>query len=1715
MEDETDMIEQRDPLPLESLQPLPDKNLGRELEKGLYWNHLLTGDLSAVPEEVWRKAGAADETLPAAERDYRLTTSINRSWVVDHRSKSREEVRAAWPEIRHEMAEDLGVADNENEVYAGLSLRHREEPLRLQVRRLFRDNYEASLKGESPALPENADERRVCETAQAHARLAREEYMPLAESVSQGWSALKALESQVFPLPDLISGAPGLLRAVDTLADMEPDERYKVYSIARSLQSTEKLEAQPERFDRALVHGIRRGADDVRYSLWQGVGHLATAGAQGLAYLLDNPELHAAAEAGDKRLQVLHELRGLAHDEVFPIKLEGESSFMEELAIDVAGAIPAAALSFMGGAGFGCLALSATGASVAEARKRSPETGHALQTLAGLTAAALQTGISMGFNRIGGDVLNRTINHFAKARNAGFKGYSLAALKSLGSLSLETVLDLLAGKATGYAEQAMQELASRVDNVASNINWQELGQSETEIDTLLRDAAMNLPYYLIGAGRAALHHFRAPHSLLENTAVLESWGIDEATRRRIMEQPDIHAQSQALTQALCTSRRWGGAGMLVEALRALRLLNTEHHRVFNDVQDVCSFLNLPADTAAGKTPEPPARDMSSPEAQKEVNLLMNGRRTELLNARQLTPLIRIWDEWNHKAMGEWIRRPENFQERASRYVELSKDKTKALPREYRLDGYYTPYRAELVRNVVNDHMRELINLSYQYLMNTESLDSLRHSYKTEKIARARTEAKRQELIGHFCAALESAVRTGEAETPLNAFSAFLEKKYMERRRLAVHAPSWMRKAQIRDFENGYQTARHKILKYDRKKPRELWEAYRIMLGFRTCADVLLDVIPHSADFQELLNMGYSPENAFTHILQREMQGNYSEEAWNPQKLGAAQRNDVDNMQRFVGNKKTVARYMMLSGYRMESSPDGTGKTLWRITRPDGTKTPWFPSQGMVVNSLAGNARTLFLPSGRGLLLENIRNSYRYTPQGKGTFHAAFMYPPQPRRFTGFDHLASSASRDLCSLWLGNSTLYPIGLEFAPDYKKWKKFRGKIRHGSMKAIPDGSDGYLVKVRKMETPLTLVRTRFRIYWLRQLFSGGVAPEQVEKALLDSGTVSPEAMSEIKALGQDKKIILNRLKPAQRRAMLRKYPDGIKPGDKDKVSAELARRMADLNVLHLLSNLPAAKIPDSVREWFYNCAFSGSAPESKPFEDGYVRRLNRASADEVKLMIPQVVRFRKQGRQLELDAMLRDAYEPNEARRYEQGWCFSVGGTSAFQSAGQTHWNLLADPARGWKLLTPEERDELRTQISGVCRGREPELALQELSDVLQLYPGLRAYSSDVRLGGQVKRLNLDPIPSVNIAEPVYTLTENAEMFRPVVVKKGFTVDNEASLPAAWETDERVLPALQLLTELRRSITASPYADEKGIWWQQERYGGADGKRPRGLDERWNPEPGLGSFLKFYKRTSAMGDAGVPLQVCGVSLGGIREEDIDLSKLEHVTIYRSARMPEQQVRLMPGEPNAANPYQRKPYVVHTADGIPLFAASMARYEPKILQTFKPLNSFESDLARAYDFAANNRWRRRHVEHLLTDLLESRTRTPESWNRADESRINNMELFMQLFQDSRFSYYLETQNPATLTRGEALAAELGRLVLLAEFGTNQAQNVQELIRFSTKLRACDKDRILLQATLNRVVSPEPNRLRDVELSIPDDDDDDDDDGREFEPEPDHAEQY
>lgn len=1693
---ETIQLEEKKALPLESLPPLPAVDSGKEWEKTQYWSRLLTGDPADVPDEVRRKVEHADAPLPPQEQNYRLVHNINRSWLVDHSDLNREQVRSAWPELRRRMAQNLGVRDSEDEIYAGLSLQHAEQPTRQKVRDLYTRHYEDALKGKTFQRPETQDDLAVCEDAFRQGALVREECMPLAENISDAWELMKAQESTpYFSFPAVLRGMPGLVQAVDALADMEPEDRARVYAVARSLDSTRELEEKPGNLGEAMLQSMRRGATDLGHSALQGIGHVGTALVKGAGETFNSNKLRDISASADKRLQVLDELRRIAQGELFPIDLGEEAGLAEQMAVDAASAVPGAALAFMGGAGFGALTLAGTGAAVAEARRRSPEGRQELQVAAGILGGALQAGIYMGMSRIGARMLDRTIKDFLKAGSAGVKGYSLAALKGLGTLTLENAKLLLAGKAAQAAELGVQELAARVDNVASNIDWESFGDDFTDIEANMREAAMNLPFVLIAAGRAALHHFRSPSALLDNGELLAEWGVDEASRRQILQQQNIHVQNDMLREALCKSERWGGTGNLELLLRSLKLLNTEHHIGFREEKTARSFLRKRPDYPGLAHPKLKEPDVANPETREALYERGTGRKTPPLNADKAMPYLLMMDEWYQRAGGDKAFSPHKMKERAARHFEIVKDGKFGIPKHVQLNGLYNPNQETASRAIFNDAIVEVNNLTYRYLLNTESLDSLRRSYKSEKDARAKTEARRYRIHSELCAAIHRWLLGEPRKQVLDDLCETIGGLYDSRQHHTHHKPLWFRKVKREMFFNCYERACKKFYRPSRQDDPNLLEAYRIILGIRACAETLMEVIPHTRDFQDALTMGYSPQEIYTHMLRREFNEKLDLSVWNPKLLIHTTPEMGDNRHRLMKNQRKIKLYSELTGRTLESTPGGDGKKLWRMKRPDGSYTHWFDAPGYAVNSLVGNVETSFLPMGKNKLFDELSHARVMNEGYKLVHQRRRMFPLLQDSYLGFDHLGNSATRDLCALWKGDATLYRTGLEFATDVKNWIHYGGRRLDSTFKVLEGESDRYLVRHNMPMTPLSLAQMSFKVHWGRLMTSGWVSPAEVADLLLEEGYLTQNQYDRMITPG-----LLSRIDDGQfvgrvRRGARRQQSDRRLGGDYIGMCNRLADAMSRLNVVYMLADLQNAPLPDSVKQWFCTTPFSEwNASDIKADRHERFLKANRQAAEDVKELIPRIQAMRRKYNKenpIPLERYFRNAFEPEPSRRYEQGWCFALGGERPFRSAGQPFWNLLEAPERAWPLLPVQDRRLISTELAGFFGERPTEELLSELQDVLQRYPEIRAYGMARRDDDALYRMKLAPIRSADIVDPVYTKKGNRGVYDAESLECGYTMEHNAELPENLRNDERVLPAIRILSELRRSVAQVPYVDAQGIWWNLERYGGKTGKRPHQVDESWSVETGLEPLVDYYSRVadiaSAAGQNG-ELTVCGVQLGGIRPGELDSSSLKHVTVYRSELKPEHMIRLMPGEPDSGHPTQRAPYVVHTADGIPLYPNRMARDYMDIHNVLTPLPTFRSNLERAYDYDSNKGIRKAYMLESLYRLIRSRGAFPYLWRNGNERNINNKELFMQIFQDSRLPYYLARKDPRKLTRGEALTSELCRLSLLAEYGVDKEANIAKLVNFCTKLIADKDDIVAVHEIINRVVSPDPEHYKEEE---------------------------
>lgn len=175
----------------------------RDVERGRYWSKVLTGDVNTVPDAVRRKAGADDVSESAEQRNYKLLSAINRSWVVDHMNTPKEKVRSDWGRLRAEIADSLGVESDEHEVFCALSARREEENRREKARRLYEEAYLAGLYGRdlpesSAELSESAAEdpaleQRVRMMGQRAGQAERTELMPLMQHIHNATKSINAL----------------------------------------------------------------------------------------------------------------------------------------------------------------------------------------------------------------------------------------------------------------------------------------------------------------------------------------------------------------------------------------------------------------------------------------------------------------------------------------------------------------------------------------------------------------------------------------------------------------------------------------------------------------------------------------------------------------------------------------------------------------------------------------------------------------------------------------------------------------------------------------------------------------------------------------------------------------------------------------------------------------------------------------------------------------------------------------------------------------------------------------------------------------------------------------------------------------------------------------------------------------------------------------------------------------------------------------------------------------------------------------------------------------------------------------------------------------------------------------------------------------------------------------------------------------------------------
>ncbi len=1692
-----------DPLPRQGEMPRPAARRpsvpAPDAARERYWRSVLTGSAETVPDTVRQRAGQQDAGLSEEQSEYRLLSTINRSWAVDHLGVGKEQVRSGWARLREQLARRYDVADDERELFVALSVEAQDAPRREKVKARYEAQLQAALLGqeaplaqEDEGIEEMAGMRELELEAWRRGDDLRRRYLSLARDVAEGLNVFAGMEENAFSAPRVLASLPGFGRAVESLAQMDEPTRRVVYTLAQA----EYRDEHPQREEslwRTMRRATARGATSLGLGVGQALTHASVASLNAFGTMLGEEtgeSLRGSARALDQRSRIVEEIRHLLYDEVQPLEVGEEAGLASQLLVDAAGSTPTAIAACCGGAGFASLSLSGMGEAVAAARRRAPEGSQWLQYLAGVLGGGIQAAIYAGMSRVGGQMLSNAISSFARASGKGAGGYALASLSTLSAMGFEEAKLLFASKTADVVGLGTQELAARLEKTASNIDWKEYGDNAQDLEMNLREAAMTLPFILISSGRVALRHFRSRRAVLGEGYALQQWGIDEATREAVMKESDINRQGELLREALRSSRRWSAPGFIAEAMRALRLLNTDYFQAFKDQQAVVDFLKLPS--RGGQVPRPPLVPYSADNPEHTRLLRERHGGGEKVNARRLPMALQLYDEWVQKAhivpdpaagaeasSGEMLPTSARRHHYGLELLELGR----LVPPRMQPGGFYAPHAASERMAMLRDRVAEIHDLSYQVLLASFPLDVLSHSTRSIDHLRADGEKARASLleaVGRSVIRRATGVPEEEALDELGKSVT----NYFGRRRYTYFPPGWMSKVPFNYTYKLDEQARATFHKKLAKFPAELRDAYRVALGFRACSSALYELLPTVPDFQTSLARGLSPAESYVHLLSRELGVDMAKARGVEEMLAPYGPSATDMRAYRRKNEAAYDTYRLLTGCELESAKgEETGAAHWRVRRPDGSYTNWHRRRSDAINDLVANTSFTFMPFSydRTASLRTLDPGSKYDLNAEGK--------AGPWHFTGYDHLCRIALRDTARSWVESAPYAQPGFEMS-NLRRYLYLGGQHPQNGVLMREGGTDApgtMQVDTYTLSSPLRLAQARFRTFWWRELQSGLISAEEAGNELVKLRVITPEELARVQDIAKPL------LMPRGRNVPLKDTP----PPDIAGMKWALAEHLSDFSLRYFLAHLDDMPLPPSAREWFRlaplcpleEMPLPGRAVRLSVKEDDelFTCQQNRVAVRELREAAPGVADLRQVEREgllagSRLLAGVRNAVGLNQAQNLEQGWCSELSACEAMMGMPQTFWRLLERPADQWADLGESDRDLLRNHAEAICRsepspeameaearGEQPDyfkLGLLNLQEVLQDYPALHQYGL-ARLGapGSVCRLvpeepgqGGDPF-----AEPEY---ERAPLYTGGKLQKRYSVEESGPLPDWLQDDSRVMPALHLLGQLRTYPANRPYVSSSGIHWQGQLYGGDKGLAPGMLAEGWTAEAPLVNLIDLLGYVDWLKHSEGKIMLFGMEVPGLGKEKLDLRPLSNVTLYRSNEAPANLCRLMPGEPEAANVSAQLPYLVHSLGGSYLSGNKLLFAPEDMHHSYIPLEKFQ----RAFlpRISLENRYaesREASLRYTLSGMLSGSVRM-DSQSDPQGGLAGMRELLMRMVEDTGFSLSLKGADPRQLSQGQLLALRLSRELLFCVCGDHPVAAFRRLERLSDRILRKNSER-------------------------------------------------
>ncbi len=1683
--------------------------LQKNLERGTrysdlqdYWGTVLTGSIDTIPEPIRQAAGAQDKNLNPEERDEQILRTVNQSWAADNLGKPRHEVKEKWEEIREALSEDRLISADEEELFYALSDDQEKTKVQDMAYDLYDKGFQQGLTADSPEAwrryvqkeKEKVDpSKHACidEYAKKSYELGaemRKKYLPMAQTLSEGIEMMVSSEHRMFSPEQIVDSAGSARSAGSQLRKLTKDQRQIVYHLC--LQERQKMQKGQTDEDLAtqLWRSAKRGGQNIGFNLGLGAMHLGSAAMDSIGSVVDESlgtDLQSSAENVDLRARVAHEIRNLAQQQVAPLYIPENTPLAEQFLIDMTGVVPAATMGFGGALAWGSLIGSGVGSSVSEARERNAEGDIAVQNAAGIVAAGIQEGISFAFTRVGGRVFEKSLGQFMKAKGKGVRGYSLAALRSGGIASAETLKMALEQKAGNLSDLGLHELASQIDKTNSNINWESYGKNFGDIELNMREAAMNLPYLLIGAGRAKLQHFEQARALKNSPNILETWGIAQQDIDIIMKEEKLPLANDLLQDALLKSSSWSGMEFLEKAKLSLQLLNSDYFQDFKDDDTVIDFLKLPASIK-----QIPAMSLSdeAPSGKPDIEKLQAKHGPIKGSNLRLGKALQFWDYmWERSNLDRLL--PQSMQ-RSSAGVRLHyihrilQDRhderlqrhlsgQPAVPLSlYR--GFFNPHAEKERRLMVADQAASLRDLSYQLLLNTYPLDFLlRDSSSFSGLVKKREKLRRYHVNRVASEVIHRALGRTQKDSE-KSLRWQMNEFYRHYRAYAVTG-LWARKVDKGAFSHLEKYALHGPEKRaESKYSAEFYQAAHTLFAMERSTEFFYEMIPQLDDYQRLIAMGKTSAQAYSEIISRELEVDVKEFPEYPLKLIEKDAQSTDFTALDTLHQEKLTRYTKISGRQLEKAEGVDGGSFYRTTLPDGSYTRWHETEQMAVRDLVMSTASIFRPLGE--------NVHAVIADKKNPNLTGYL-SDENSQYSPFEIISAQAFSDL---YQHHVMAIASGMP-SLEYKRMKQRVG-MNHSAdfLNFTPvDESTSHLKKYSINElsttTPYSLLRARSHAYWKNQFNLKNINIQKTAHHLVSLKAITPDQVTQL----------LHTPSPDYNMKEVPRHNETLKtiyPSHKNNFSLTQKRRedlatiLADLSMDYLVATSDQHALPKSFKTWLNLVPLCPpeprkDTPEKVPLGKNWeniLRWSNRQTATNLQNRAERYDEIRHDPSPIEnshLMPLILSSLGLNESHNYERAWNHYYSGDHIIYTQDDALGQLVLTPSEMWKNMTPSNQDWLYNQLfesygNSSSRGdmysskKSLTKALRILDDTLQDYPDLHRMNLSPLSNNRLITLALEDIneyPSM-IEEAQF---EPIPWNIPTDVHLGYRYDKEIELPDYLADDERVLPSLKLLLDLRQLSAKRAVLSDMGIIWDRKIYGADHNLLPE-MEDHWVAERPLESLLPIIDdiQSRIKDNGGKFYKYMDIAFKPISEQ-LDLSPLQHAVIYRDGHFPTHTIRLMPGDAKASDNTARAPYYCEVRSGV-YFHKNRHLPNPSDEYSdpiYTSLNHYTPYEIKQHNKARHASTSKSTISHHINRVI-SELRDPDIQSRIEQGDPVAEELLIPLFEDTGLAYDLTTKTLDDLTTGQLTLLKICYDLSRLAYGADKETAYKDLLNFTSKIK-------------------------------------------------------